>query len=331
MVSKCAGSIGLLIILFIQFNSFAQSNYTHFRIDTLAPGVYAAINSPEGHAICNAGIIDTGEETLVFDTFLSPLAAKELKQAAESLTHRAVRYVVNSHHHNDHIRGNALFVESNILATQITADLIASEDSMLVWSERKTAPAAAAIIAEAMQSVNDENQLREMRLGLHYNLAIEESANNYQRVLPNHIITDSLVIRGSLNTVVLKTLGGGHTASDLFMWLPACKVLFAGDLVFNRFHPWLLDGNMDRLDAILKQLKTYPIQTIVPGHGNPGNAKLIDAMIHYNDTIRMNIKKAQLEARTEDYYIQLEPPREFIHWSLRDFFIQNIRLQVEKD
>ena len=41
----------------------------HFRLEQLADGVYACINADGGWAICNAGIIDLGNRTLVFDAF----------------------------------------------------------------------------------------------------------------------------------------------------------------------------------------------------------------------------------------------------------------------
>ncbi len=47
----------------------------HFNLEQLADGVYAAIHAEEGWAICNAGIIDLGDRTLVFDSFMSPQAA----------------------------------------------------------------------------------------------------------------------------------------------------------------------------------------------------------------------------------------------------------------
>jgi len=52
----------------------------HFTIEKLDDGIYAAIHKPGGEAICNAGIIDLGSKTLVFDTFLTPRAAKDLKK-----------------------------------------------------------------------------------------------------------------------------------------------------------------------------------------------------------------------------------------------------------
>lgn len=70
-----------------------------------ADGVYAAIYIPGGYSICNGGIIDLGDATLVFDPFMSQDATSELKKTAESLTGHSVTYVVNSHYHNDHIGG----------------------------------------------------------------------------------------------------------------------------------------------------------------------------------------------------------------------------------
>ena len=64
----------------------------HFKIHQLAPGVWAAINNNlGGHAICNAGIIDLGNKTVVFDPFMNLDAAADLKKAAIQLTGRAPR------------------------------------------------------------------------------------------------------------------------------------------------------------------------------------------------------------------------------------------------
>ncbi len=69
-------------------NSFTSH---HFHLERLADGVYAAINSDEGWAICNASIIDLGDRTLVYDSFTSPQAASDLRDAAEYLTGRPAR------------------------------------------------------------------------------------------------------------------------------------------------------------------------------------------------------------------------------------------------
>ena len=59
----------------IKANSF---NSRHFRLESLADGVYAAIHAEDGWAICNAGIVDLGDRTMVFD-FSPPSSCKRLE------------------------------------------------------------------------------------------------------------------------------------------------------------------------------------------------------------------------------------------------------------
>ena len=52
------------------FGQYFQS--VHFTIQKCADGVYAVIAKNGQHAYSNAGIVDLGDATLVFDTFMSP-------------------------------------------------------------------------------------------------------------------------------------------------------------------------------------------------------------------------------------------------------------------
>src|SRR6478672_10218109 len=115
----------------------------NFTIQQLAPGVWAAIQNDQfGRAICNAGIVDLGDKTVVFDPFMTPEAAKELRNVAVELTGRPVSFVINSHYHNDHIRGNQEFIPiATIISTAWTRDQIAkSEPEEQEW-EKRHAPA----------------------------------------------------------------------------------------------------------------------------------------------------------------------------------------------
>src|SRR5687768_8061810 len=102
-----------------QRRSKGSKESENFKIEQIVPGVWAAIqNDQYGRAICNAGIIDLGDKTVIFDPFMNPEAARELKEVAEQLTKRPVSLVINSHYHNDHIRGNQVFSpEATIIST----------------------------------------------------------------------------------------------------------------------------------------------------------------------------------------------------------------------
>jgi glyoxylase-like metal-dependent hydrolase (beta-lactamase superfamily II) len=81
----------------------------HFKLHPLAEGVYAAIAENGGQAISNAGLVDLGGQVIVFDTFLTPQAAVELRRFAIDRFGQVSHIIINSHYHNDHIWGNQVF------------------------------------------------------------------------------------------------------------------------------------------------------------------------------------------------------------------------------
>src|SRR5450830_703053 len=105
----------------------STSESRHFVFEQLADGVFAAIERDGGWAISNAGIVDLGGLTVVYDTSLTPRAAQDLRRFAEEVTGRAPDIVVNSHYHNDHIWGNQVFApEAQIVSSARTRKLIAT-------------------------------------------------------------------------------------------------------------------------------------------------------------------------------------------------------------
>ena len=60
----------------------------HFHVNLLCEGIYAVIHREGGWAMSNSGIIDLGDRTVIFDTFLTPQAATDLRLIAEALPSR---------------------------------------------------------------------------------------------------------------------------------------------------------------------------------------------------------------------------------------------------
>ena len=85
----------IIFALLVSVNLAQTFNSEHFAIEKLSDGVYAVIHKTGGYAICNSGIVDLGDETLVFDCFISPKAAFDLKKAAEELTGNQVKYLIH--------------------------------------------------------------------------------------------------------------------------------------------------------------------------------------------------------------------------------------------
>ncbi len=95
-----------------------MSHTPHFFSQALTDQVYAALAQDGGAAISNAGVIDLGGLTVIFDTFLTLQAARDLRSFAEKATGRSPQIVINSHFHNDHIWGNQVFLpEAQFVST----------------------------------------------------------------------------------------------------------------------------------------------------------------------------------------------------------------------
>ncbi len=67
--------------------------------------------------------------------------------------------------------------------------------------------------------------------------------------------------------LVLQPVGPAHTPEDLVVWLPAERVLFAGDMVFRGRIPFVGQADSRQWIAALEVLLAFDPAVVVPGHG----------------------------------------------------------------
>jgi glyoxylase-like metal-dependent hydrolase (beta-lactamase superfamily II) len=283
--------------LFISLSARAQDFQSkHFTVQKLANGVWALIHINGGYAICNAGIIDLGDGVLVFDPFMSPEPAQEIKKAALALTGHPIKWVVNSHFHNDHIGGNQVFENVQIISTERTRELIAKFQPEEIASDKKEIP----------------DELEEYKMDLGYNEALVRVDDTLRVVLPDLTFTDQLIIHGTKRSVYLLTYGEGHTESDAFLWLPNEKIAFLGDLIFIQNQPCIGDGNMDHWTNYLDSILRLGPKKLVPGHGPMGTIADIDSMKTYFGSVRNRATdyfKKGIEPRSDSTLTSQSPSR----------------------
>ncbi len=299
----------------------------HFQLQRLADGVYAAVASEKGYAICNAGIIDTGDRTIIFDTFLSPDPAKDLLKAAKRLTPQNTIRVVNSHYHNDHIRGNQVFpLDIDILSTATTREgIIHKEPETIKW-EKENIPKALVNTKSKLRLEKDPKRRQALILSSVYYEAILKSHPKLVTRLPNITFEGSLVMHGPRRRIELLTLAG-HTDSDLVLYLPDEKIAFMSDLLFVNYHPYLPGCSPELFRKSLREVEKLGVQTLVPGHGpvgNPSDLSLLDKYIQTLESIARNMVKTGKPP--EEIRLQPVPPP-FDGWSLffEDLFAMNLR------
>jgi glyoxylase-like metal-dependent hydrolase (beta-lactamase superfamily II) len=256
---------------------------THFPLEQVADGAWAAIADSD-LAAGNAGLVDLGGETLVFDTSWTPAAARELLAAATG----PVRWVVNSHWHGDHVRGNQVFEGATIVSTRATRELIATRDAERLAGLRQE--------LETTEDVPPE---------------IVEAVAEIEPRLPDEVFDE----RRSFGRAELVTYGGGHTSSDAFLHLADAGVLFAADLVLVRSHAWMGDGHPQAWLGILDRLAGLDFDVLVPGHGDVGGRSDLDDFRAYLTDIL---------AAAEEHGAHAPIPERYRDWAFEDGWARNL-------
>jgi len=312
------------------YQSFASSK--HFRLEQLAGGVYAAIHINGGAAIGNAGIIDLGDRTLVYDSLFTPQAAADLLTAAEVLTGRAVDAVINSHYHNDHIWGNQVFdAHTDILSTAETRRLILATGGHDDYpSFRANARSSLESTRAQFEATQDESERRQLALWIDYHRGFLEAEPTLQVRAPNVTFGRCLALHGTDRSAELIAFDRGHTKSDVVLWLPEERIAFMSDLLFIGHHPWLGCGDPDRLLDILDQVSALAPQILVPGHGPVGKPDSLEQIKQYVTTLDGLARDMVQDGQPEDEIEHWAVPEPFQDWLFAAFAASNMRFLYQR-
>lgn len=206
-----------------------------FELKSLGQGVYAAIDR-QGRAGANAGFVIGTEAVAVIDSFFREEAARALLAEIRKLTPLPVRYVINTHHHIDHVSGNRFFSENGatVVAQRQVLDWLQPENLRLVGGERASDERRRQVAA-----------LKAPQLGYEQQLSLDLGG---RRILLQYL--------------------AGHTGGDTAVWVADAQVLFLGDLMWRASVPNLIDARVQRWIPTLDALDALPAATaVVPGHG----------------------------------------------------------------
>jgi len=227
-----------------------------FKLEPLAPGVYAAIDQG-GRAGANAGVIIGSEAIAIVDSFYRPAATRALLAEVRKLSPLPLRYLINTHHHIDHVAGNAELVAAGalVIAHRNVQAWQHGENLRLLGGEEKASAAARELLAALPQPQLSYEQALELELG-------------GRKVLLRHY--------------------PGHTGGDTVVAVPDAQVLFAGDLFWRRSIPNLIDARSGDWIATLERLTRgrAPTTRFVPGHGEVGGSADVQAFRAYLTALR---------------------------------------------
>lgn len=300
--------------------SIIESRHYHYQV--ISEGVFAAIAREGGGAFANSGIVDLGDQTLIFDTAMTPTAAYDLLNAAKTLTGRThVDFVVNSHYHRDHVRGNMVFPpETLILANRETRNLLNSKGRVQLKTDVEQIPGRLhELDREYVRSyhhlsIAEQGDLQRM-IGWHR--ATLDNLSRLRVRLPDVTFDRRMVVNGSRHRAVLIALDHAHTASDTLLYLPDLAIAFVGDLVSDAHHFWLGELAVDALEDALAFIETLSLRAIVPGHGTVLDHVPTATIIAYQRRLFALVQAAIDSALPKADLLATPCPPEFATWPMK--------------
>ncbi len=298
----------------------------HFQLEQLADGVYAAMATELGNAASNGGFVDLGDITIAVDSFMSPLAAADLRSVAEEITGRPVTYLFNTHWHGDHVYGNQAYgPETTVIATEKTREMMAERTLDAHASFLKAGPEQFATLEQQIQAAEDEATADRLRAELAKGQELAESLREFELRLPSLTFESNMTIHGSERKAILYTIGGGHTESDAVLHLPDDNIAFCADLLFNQRHPWAGAGNLHEWVWMLLTMEDiHQDDILVPGHGPLGSAISLIMIRQYLSEIERIVYLVIDDGGSVEEAMAAEIPPAFRDWSGEATFQRNL-------
>jgi cyclase len=252
------------------------------QIRQLGPGVYTIRHAdptddfPDG----NTTVVIGEREVLVIDTCYLPSSADSDIALIRGWTDRPVRWVLNTHWHNDHVGGNQRYRQAwpgaDVVGHEETRRMIStrvpSYVRRFVAADSTFARQREALRLSAETGVDDKGKAVDAagRATAAVSLAkLEAARREFSNIVieaPTVTFESALRIDLGGRIVELKHLGRGNTGGDVVAWLPAERILVAGDLVDHPV-PYAFAGYPGEWIGTLDRLAALDPLLVVPGHG----------------------------------------------------------------
>jgi cyclase len=300
--------------------------FAEFTVQTLAPGVHGVIAKQGTGSIGNSGIIDLGDRTLVFDTFMCVPAARELQRAAIALTGRPATYVVNSHPHPDHVHGNIAFGDDAVIVSsnRTRAELVSGGVQSLAEMRQQFTGGLRMMAAQA-EGATDELQRQRAQGAVGFFRGVLSGLPEAADLrYPSITFEQRLTLHGSARSVELMALGGGHSPCDSVLWLPAERIAFTADVVISGGHPVMKDGDPEAWLQILDEVDKLGAVTLMPGHGRVQTAAATGPVREYIQEILALAKRVAGEGITPETVAQVPVPEAYRGLVYPQVFYENL-------
>ena len=243
-----------IFILFFLFSSLiiAENKIKPLNVKKIADGVYVHYGKHENiyegsniGDIANLGFIIGDESIAVIDTGGSHQVGEALKLAIKKISKKPIKYVINTHVHQDHIFGNTAFIS----------------DETIIYGHFNLKKALQERGSQYIRQVSEAgDKVKGTRIIFPHRVIAETSSDQVKK-LSNEITIDL-----GNRKLLLTSHSTAHTYSDATVFDLKTKTFFVGDLVSDERAP-TMDGLVKNWIKVLNEIEKVDFKIMVPGHG----------------------------------------------------------------
>ena len=273
----------------------AQQNFDTVKIITtkITDAVYMLQGSGG-----NIGVLVGKDGVILIDDQFAPLTEK-IKKAVSEISDKAVRFVINTHYHGDHVGGNQnLGGEGAIIVAQENTRKRLSQDqfnTLMKFEQKATA---------------------------------EEG-------LPKITFNESMTLHLNGETIDIIHVKNAHTDGDAIIYFRNANVLHGGDVYVRYGLPFIDQQNGGSIDGMIagtdKILTTCNEKTvIIPGHGQLAGKKDVLDYKTMLQTVRGRVMEGIKKHKSVDEIIASDPGRGYISVFDKGAFVNMIYPSLKK-
>ena len=246
----------------------AKWQYTKGLHD-IGNGLFAYLQPDGGWGWSNAGLIVDGEETMLVDTLFTVGLTQEMLDTMRDAAPAAknIGKLVNTHANADHVWGNQLVKDAEIIASSGCAeefDHFLPEQVISMMANAKEL----GVLGEFVEHCFTPFDFSDIEL-----------------TPPTTTFDDEMTVQVGDKKVLLFNVGPAHTRGDVLAFVPGDRVIFTGDIIFHGGHPVIWDGPIANWQNACDRILALDADVVVPGHGPVTDKAFVRTFKGYLDYI----------------------------------------------
>jgi cyclase len=282
----------IVCLLLLTSVSVAQELGAQFK--KIKDGIFTYVgNSGES----NCTIILTQDGVVLIDSGNFPKDSRAVLDAVKKLTSQPVRLLINTEPHADHTTGHFVFSPPAVVVAAAGAG-----DSMR----------ASNIVERVAKLVAEKPELRSEYEG-------------YRMITPHIEYRDRAALNVGERTFELYYLKNVHSEADTAIWLPKERVLFpAASVGVRRLNNLRANVSIPDTLSAIKMMKALNPEVLIPGHGQPGTAQILDDNERYYNLLVDRVRQLVQQGKSLEQVKQELKMPEIDGWAGRDRFPNNV-------